>query len=144
MRAGLIAGALLALAVAEPALGQAEVPCTNVGGGKFECSWFRSGDGRSGGSIVAVGTTTVGYLHQGRNWIQCEEQGGDMRSADGYRNHWFGWTQADNGAWGWASALDASGGDDYGSIRPCSSARPASRRQRTPPRSPRRVTRSGS
>ncbi|RKQ93514.1 putative metal-binding protein [Solirubrobacter pauli] len=126
MRAGLIAGALLALAVAEPALGQAEVPCTNVGGGKFECGWFRSGDGRSGGSIVAVGTTTVGYLHQGRNWIQCEEQGGDMRSADGYRNHWFGWTQADNGAWGWASALDASGGDDYGSFGggtpPCNGA----------------------
>lgn len=115
MRAGLIAGALLALAVAEPALGQAEVPCTNTGG-KYECSWYRPGDGKTGGSIVAVGTTTVGYLHQGRNWILCEEKGGDMRNAEGYRNHWFGWTQADNGAWGWASALDASGGDNYGSF----------------------------
>ena len=116
MRAGLIAGALLALAVTEPALGQAEVPCTNIGGGQFECSWYRAGDGKTGGAIVAVGTTTVGYLHQGRNWIRCEEKGGDMRNAEGFRNHWFGWTQADNGAWGWASALDASGGDNYGSF----------------------------
>ena len=116
MRAGLIAGALLALAATEPALGQAEVPCTNIGGGQFECSWYRAGDGKTGGALVAVGTTTVGYLHQGRNWILCEEKGGDMRNAEGFRNHWFGWTQADNGAWGWASALDASGGDDYGSF----------------------------
>jgi hypothetical protein len=116
MRAGLIAGALLALAAAQPALGQAEVPCTNTGNGRFECEWFRAGDGRTGGAIVAVGTTTVGYLHKGRNWIVCEEKGGDMRSADGYRNHWFGWTMADNGRWGWASALDAQGGDDYGSF----------------------------
>ena len=27
-----------------------------------------------------------------------------MRNAEGYRNHWFGWTQADNDKWGWASA----------------------------------------
>jgi hypothetical protein len=116
MRAGLIAGALLALAVSEPALGQAEVPCTNTGNGRFECDFYRAGDGKSGGAIVAVGTTTVGYLHKGRNWIVCEEKGGDMRSPEGYRNHWFGWTMADNGQWGWASALDASGGDDYGSF----------------------------
>jgi hypothetical protein len=126
MRAGLIAGALLALAVADPALGQAEVPCTNVGGGKFECDWYRAGNGFSGGSIVAVGTTTVGYLPKGRNWIVCEQKGGDMHSPEGYRNHWFGWTQAENGTWGWASALDASGGDDYGSFGggtpPCNGA----------------------
>ena len=83
MRAGLIAGALLALAVTEPALGQAEVPCTNIGQGRFECDWYRPGDGKTGGAIVAVGTTTVGYLHKGRNWIQCEEKGGDMRIARG-------------------------------------------------------------
>ena len=70
----------------------------------------------AGGSIVAVGTTTVGYLHQGRNWIVCEQKGGDVRNAEGYRNHWFGWTTADNDKPGWASALDASGGDNYGSF----------------------------
>jgi len=116
MRAGLIAGAVLALAATEPAFGQAEVPCTNIGGGKYECHFYRPGDGFTGGSIVAVGTTTVGYLPQGRNWILCEEKGGDMRNAEGYRNHWFGWTQAENGKWGWVSALDASGGDNYGSF----------------------------
>jgi hypothetical protein len=126
MRAGLIAGALLALAVSEPALGQAEVPCTTIGGGKFECEWYRAGNGFTGGSIVAVGTTTVGHLPKGRNWIVCEQKGGDMHSPEGYRNHWFGWTQAENGKWGWASALDASGGDNYGSFGggtpPCNNA----------------------
>jgi hypothetical protein len=114
MRAGLIAGALLALALTEPALGQAPVPCNGIGGGKYECDFYRAGDGFSGGSIVAVGTTTVGYLPRGRNWIICQQQGGDMRNAEGYRNHWFAWTQAENDKWGWASALDASGGDNYG------------------------------
>ena len=81
---------------------------------QYKCNWFRAGDGKSGGAIVAVGTTTVGYLHQGTNWIVCQQKGGDMRNAEGYRNHWFGWTQADNDKWGWASAVDARGGDDYG------------------------------
>ena len=59
------------------------------GDGRFNCDWFRAGDGKTGGAIVAVGTTTVGYLHQGTNWIICQQKGGDVRSAEGYRNHWF-------------------------------------------------------
>lgn len=115
MRAGLIAGALFAtLAIAEPAFGQAPVPCSAIGGGQYNCNWFRAGDGKTGGAIVAVGTTTVGYLHQGTNWIICQQKGGDVRSAEGYRNHWFAWTLADNNRWGWASAVDAQGGDNYG------------------------------
>jgi hypothetical protein len=114
MRAGLIVGALLALAVAEPAHAQAPVPCDDIGGGKYECSWYRPGNGINGGSLVVVGTTTVGYLHQGRNWIVCQQKGGDMRNPEGDRNNWFGWTLADNNKWGWASPLDAQGGDDYG------------------------------
>jgi Putative metal-binding motif len=117
MRAGILAGALCAaLAFTAPAFGQAEVPCTNDGNGHYTCNWYRAGDGQTGGAIVAVGTTTVGYLHQGSNWILCEQKGGDMRNAEGDANHWFGYTQADNDKWGWASALDASGGDDYGSF----------------------------
>ena len=115
MRAGLIAGALLAsLAIAEPAFAQSPVPCTSRGDGTYNCDWFRAGDGKSGGAIVAVGTTTVGYLHQGTNWIVCQQKGGDVRSAEGYRNHWFAWTTADNNRQGWASAVDARGGDNYG------------------------------
>jgi Putative metal-binding motif len=127
MRAGLIAGALFAtLAIAEPAFAQAPVPCTAIGGGQYNCNWFRAGDGKTGGAIVAVGTTTVGYLHQGTNWIICQQKGGDVRSAEGYKNHWYGWTQADNDRWGWASAVDAQGGDDYGQfgggVPPCNNA----------------------
>jgi hypothetical protein len=115
MRAGLIAAALVFAAAVEPAsAAPAPVPCTNIGGGQYECSWYRPGDGFSGGSLVVVGTTTVGYLHQGRNWVVCQQTGGDMYNAEGNRNNWFGWTQADNDKWGWASPLDASGGDNYG------------------------------
>ena len=39
----------------------------------------------------------------------CQQTGGDMRNPEGDRNNWFGWTQADNGKWGWASPLDADG-----------------------------------
>ena len=58
MRAGLIAGALFAtLAIVDPAAAQTPVPCTAIGGGQYNCDWFRAGDGRTGGAIVAVGTT---------------------------------------------------------------------------------------
>jgi Putative metal-binding motif len=114
MRAGLLAAAFV-LAAASPAVAApAQVPCTNIGGGHYECDWFRPGNGLSGGSLVVVGTQTVGYLHQGRNWIICQQVGGDMRNPEGDRNNWFGYTQADNDKWGWASAIEASGGDDYG------------------------------
>ena len=39
-----------------------------------------------------------------------------MRNPEGDRNNWFGWTEAENGKLGWASPLDARGGDDYGSF----------------------------
>ena len=94
----------------------AQVPCTNIGGGHYECNWYRPGDGYSGGSLVVVGTTTVGYLPQGKNWIICQQAGGDVRNADGNRNNWYGWTEAENGKLGWASPLDAVGGDDYGTF----------------------------
>jgi hypothetical protein len=58
----------------------------------------------------------AGALPQGRTYILCEQKGGDMRNAEGYRNDWFAYTEAENGKFGWASALDASGGDNYGSF----------------------------
>jgi hypothetical protein len=36
------------------------------------CSWYVHG-----GALVAVGTATVGYLHQGRNWVVCQQVGDD-------------------------------------------------------------------
>jgi hypothetical protein len=112
----LIGGAAIAAALisAATAHAQAPVPCNAIGGGKYECDWYIPGDGIRGGALVVRGTSTVGYLHFGRNWILCQQTGGDVRNAAGDRNHWFGWTEADNGQMGWASALEARGGDDYG------------------------------
>jgi Putative metal-binding motif len=110
--AGLCAAAALAPAAAAEA--QAPVPCSAIGNGRYQCYWYVPGDGRTGGSLVVRDRTTVGYLHQGYNWIVCQQQGGDV-SKGVYRNHWFGWTLADyNGQWGWASALEARGGANYG------------------------------
>jgi hypothetical protein len=116
MRAGLLAAAFV-LAAASPAVAApAQVPCTNIGGGHYECDWYRPGNGFTGGSLVVVGTQTVGYLPQGKNWIICQQAGGDMSNAEGNKNNWFGYTQAENDKFGWASPLDARGGDNYGSF----------------------------
>jgi hypothetical protein len=116
MRAGLIAAGALALAffMAETAHAQAPVPCSFANGNHYDCNWWPPGNGTSGGALVVVGTTTVGYLHQGSNWIICQQKGGDVYNSRGYKNYWYGYTQADNNKWGWASAIEASGGDDYG------------------------------
>jgi hypothetical protein len=118
MRRGILVVFMAAatLAAAEAAQAQAPVPCNNIGGSptRYECDWYVPGDGIRGGALVVRGTSTVGYLHFGRNWIICQQTGGDVRNAAGDRNHWYGWTQADNGQWGWASPLEARGGDDYG------------------------------
>jgi hypothetical protein len=116
MRAGLIATGALALTLlaAPTAHAQAPVPCSFAGGNHYDCNWWPAGNGISGGALVAVGTTTVGYLHQGSNWIICQQKGGSVYNSRGYKNYWFGYTQADNDKWGWASAIEASGGDDYG------------------------------
>jgi Putative metal-binding motif len=118
MRAGLFAAAFV-LAAVFPAVADAapaQVPCTNIGSGHYECSWYQPGDGYTGGSRVVVGTTTVGYLPPGKNWIICQQAGGDVRNAKGDHNTWYGWTEAENGKLGWASPLDAVGGDNYGSF----------------------------
>jgi Putative metal-binding motif len=109
-----LGGVVVALLVPGVAQAQAPVPCVDIGGGRYECDWYVPGNGITGGALVVRDRTTVGYLHQGRNWIVCQQVGGDMRNAAGDRNNWFGWTLADNNQWGWASPLEARGGDDYG------------------------------
>ena len=108
--------AAAALAPSTAGAAPAPVPCSAIGGGKFECDWYRPGDGISGGSIVQFGGRTVGYLHQGRNWILCQQKGARVNDREGNLNDWYGWTLSDGepGAWGWASPLDARGGDDFG------------------------------
>ncbi|HKG40128.1 MAG TPA: hypothetical protein VKB25_14155 [Conexibacter sp.] len=128
----LAAAAVIALAALAPGAAKAEsVPCASIGGDKYECGWWRPGNGTSGGSIVvnkdADGKpVVVGYLRMGRNWIVCQELGSRVTS-NGNWNEWYGWTQSDPDAngethFGWASALDASGGTDggdFGGVPPC-------------------------
>jgi CHAP domain len=88
------------------------VPCTPIAGGEFSCTWYVAGNGSSGGSPVQRSDgATVGYLHKGTNWIVCEQTGAE-RSLGAFHNDWYGWTEADNGHWGWANALYASGGNN--------------------------------
>jgi hypothetical protein len=111
---GVAGAALIAPLLVPPAVAaQAPVPCYSIDGGRYNCEWWRPGDGHSGGALVVQDRTTVGFLHKGTNWIVCQQRGGDV-FAYGYRNHWFGWTTADNGQTGWASAIEAQGGDDFG------------------------------
>jgi hypothetical protein len=111
--------ALLAFAAGLSGVAKAEaIPCVDIGGGRYECDWWRPGDGRTGGSMVVDGGALVGYLHRGRNWIVCQQRGAVVTSG-AHWNNWYGWTESDpdaNGAAhaGWASALDANGGTDGG------------------------------
>jgi len=95
----------------------APVPCTAIGGGKYNCEWYVPGDGRTGGAKVMVNRKVVGYLHQGTNWITCQQRGAMTQNAAGDRNSWYGWTQSDHGGAGWASPVEARGGDDDGRFR---------------------------
>jgi hypothetical protein len=116
VRHALVVACLFALHPAAAAAAPAPVPCTAIGDGKYECEWYRSGDGISGGSLVQLGGKTVGYLHQGTNWIACQQKGARVHNREGDQNEWYGWTLSDGdpGAWGWVSPLDARGGDDFG------------------------------
>ena len=95
--------ALAAVAAAAPP----PVPCTAIGGGKYNCDWYVPGDGRTGGAKVMVDRKVVGYLHKGTNWIVCQQRGAMTRNAAGNANSWYGWTQSDYGGAGWASAVEA-------------------------------------
>jgi len=122
------AALVAAVVLAAPAAAQAPVPCSSIGGDRYNCQWWPVGDGHSGGALVVSDRTTVGFLHQGTNWIVCQQRGGDVHNSLGYRNYWFGWTTADNGEVGWASAIEARGGDNYGpfggGVPNCNNAHP--------------------
>src|SRR5262249_19543362 len=108
------AGALPLPAAPVALAGPPPVPRPNTGRGHYPCTRDAAGDRVPRGAPVVVGPTTVGYLHKGKNWLVCQQSGGDVHDAAGDHNTWYGWTEADNTHWGWASALEAQGGDDYG------------------------------
>src|SRR4051794_18591847 len=110
--------ALLVLVLVAPASAAPRpVPCSAAGGSRYNCEWYVPGDGRTGGAKVMVDRAIVGYLHQGTNWITCQQRGAMTRNPAGNRNSWYGWTQSDHGGAGWASAVEARGGDDDGPFR---------------------------
>lgn len=98
-------------AMADPA----QVPCS-ASGGVYYCNFYPAGDGYSGGAPVQDSNGNwVGYLNEGSNYVYCQEVGGED-SSGGYTNDWWAWTEANNGNYGWVSALWGSGGDDNGSF----------------------------
>jgi hypothetical protein len=102
----------------------APAPCTAIDGGKYNCTFYVAGDGKSGGAPVQVGGTTVGYLHKGTNWVLCQQVGGRVTSGKFFNNNWA-WTLADNLKYGWVNAVYASGGGNdgpFGGVPGCNNA----------------------
>jgi hypothetical protein len=97
-----------------PAQSPKPASCSNLGSGRYSCDWYPAGDGTSGGTpVITSGGHVVGYLNVGSNWIICQQAGGETHYGH-YYNKWYGWTEADDGSYGWASAVFASGGDNDG------------------------------
>jgi hypothetical protein len=110
----LVAGLIAAGAFAATAAAQAPVPCSSIGGGKYNCQFYPAGDGISGGTpVLNSAGERVGYLNEGTNWIICQQAGRTERSG-AYYNKWWAYTQANNQQWGWASAVFGKGGDNDG------------------------------
>jgi hypothetical protein len=88
--------------------------CGHTATSQYTCDFYPAGDGVSGGAPVeAANQQGVGYLNEGRNWITCEQTGGEVTvGAD--HNDWWGRTEADNGAWGWVNAVYTRDGDNDG------------------------------
>jgi hypothetical protein len=94
----------------------AQVPCSSVGGGHYDCQFYPGGDGISGGAPVLEGSgTRIGYLNEGTDWVTCQQLGGKATSGS-YYNHYWAYTEANDQKWGWVSAVWADGGDNDGSF----------------------------
>jgi hypothetical protein len=102
-----------ALMAADVAVAASPATCTGTGGGKYNCNFYVAGDGHSGGAPVQSGSTTVGFLHKGTNYVLCQQVGGRVTTGKYFNNNWA-WTRADNGKDGWVNAVWASGGDNDG------------------------------
>jgi hypothetical protein len=88
---------------------------------------------------VQAGTTTVGYLHKGTNYVLCQQAGGRVTVGAYFNSNWA-WTVADNGKSGWVNAVYASGGDNdgaFGGVPNCNNAHgaPPAAASTTPPNS---------
>ena len=107
-RWGIAAGLAAVLSAAffsAPAMADpAPVPCS-ASGGVYYCDFYPAGDGYSAGCPRPELRRRRGRLSQpGFNFVFCQEVGGEDTSG-GYSNDWWAWTEANNGSYGWVSAL---------------------------------------
>jgi hypothetical protein len=118
--AAVVVAAAIALAGAPGAGAQghpAPVPCTSIGGARYQCSFWPAGDGIHGGAPVQSSSgTRVGFLNSGSDWVVCQRVGGTVTQGTS-ANNWWAWTEANDHSWGWVSALYGHGGDNYGAFR---------------------------
>jgi Prokaryotic phospholipase A2 len=97
--------------------GPAPVPCTSIGGGRHQCSFWPAGDGiHSGSPVQSSSGKRVGFLNYGSNWVVCQRIGGTVTRGS-LANDWWAWTEANDRSWGWVNALYGHGGANYGAFR---------------------------
>src|SRR5919112_2258174 len=91
---GACAAVLPGLLPTERALAADPVPCAGIGDGKYNCEWWRAGNGFSAGTMVVrheggsgSPLRVVGRLPQGTNWIVCQQQGATVYDSAGHRNN---------------------------------------------------------
>jgi hypothetical protein len=82
--------------------------CVTLAPGQYECMIGRDG----GAPVYQAGTLNqIGTVNQGDQPFYCQSSGGEY-SHGGFSNHWWGWTEDDQGTFGWVSAVDIAGGSD--------------------------------
>lgn len=128
LRAGLVIGAVVVAAVGLAlllTLGRStnQIPCdlhptASTDTPRFDCAFVQSGNGKTGGSpVLRSSGALVGYLHQGTNWVECQQPGREMRLGQRHNHNWA-WTQSDYGSdqrgYGWVNGIYARGGDNDG------------------------------
>jgi hypothetical protein len=95
----------------------APVPCSSIGGGKHDCTFYPAGDGISGGTVVFdANGNRVGYLNYGTNWVLCQNSGIEV-SVGSDHNKWWAYTESDNGKFGWVNAVYGAGGANDGEFQ---------------------------
>ncbi len=114
--AGLVVAAiaLITSGGSPPAVACAPDGTRNHGNELFYCDFQQVGDGRTGGSpVLRTNGALVGYLHEGRNWVECQRPGRTVRFGQRSSHSWA-LTQSDHGTydhgWGWVNAVYARAG----------------------------------
>lgn len=128
-RAGLAIGAAVVVTaiglalLLSPGRSAMQIPCdlhrpASTDTPRFDCVFVQPGDGETGGTpVLRSNGALVGYLHKGRNWVECQQPGRELRAGQRHNHNWA-WTQSDHGfdqrGYGWINGIYARGGDNDG------------------------------